>query len=131
MEVIDQRVSQHRANNQFYREHIEKINGVSFQQEPNSEFFSNYWLTAITVDPAFTGGITNEDIRMAFEAENIESRPLWKPMHLQPVFSYCPYYGDGTSEKLFMNGICLPSGSNLTDFDRERIVSVLNRILKK
>jgi dTDP-4-amino-4,6-dideoxygalactose transaminase len=130
MEVLDQRVVQHRANNKFYRDHIEKINGVTFQREPNSKFCSNYWLTAITVDPSCNHGINNEDIRLALEAENIESRPLWKPMHLQPVFSHCPYYGDGTSDKLFKNGICLPSGSNLTNNDLERIVIVLNRILK-
>lgn len=131
MEVIDQRVSQRRANNQFYRDHIEQIDGITFQQEPNSKFFSNHWLTAITVDPTITSGVTSADIRLAFEDENIESRPLWKPMHLQPVFSHCPFYGDGTSEKLFNIGVCLPSGSNLTDFDRERISLVLRKILKK
>jgi dTDP-4-amino-4,6-dideoxygalactose transaminase len=131
MEVLDQRVLQHRANNQFYREYFEHINGISFQNEPDSNFYSNYWLTAITVNPTYTGGITAEDIRVAFESDNIESRPLWKPMHLQPVFAHCPYYGDGTSEKFFNDGICLPSGSNLTDDERKRIVSVLERILKK
>lgn len=131
MEVLDQRVAQHRSNNQFYRDQIEKLNGIVFQQEPDSKFFSNYWLTAITVDPALTGGITNEHIRKALEAENIESRPLWKPMHLQPVFDYCPYYGDGTSEKLFKNGICLPSGSNLSDSDLERVAIILKNILDK
>ncbi len=131
MEVLDQRVLKHRATNQFYREQIEKINGVSFQQEPNSNFYSNFWLTAITVDPTLSGGLNNEDIRKAFESANIESRPLWKPMHLQPVFAHCPFYGDGTSEKLFNNGICLPSGSNLSDSDLERIICLLKKIFKK
>ena len=131
MEVIDQRVKQHRSNNQFYRDQIEKINGIEFQNEPDSMFYSNYWLTAITVDSALTGGITNDDIRKALEAENIESRPLWKPMHLQPVFDYCPYYGEGTSERLFKNGICLPSGSNLSESDLERVANILKNIVRK
>ncbi len=131
MEFIEQRVSQRRTNNQFYRENIESCKGISFQTEPNGKFFSNYWLTVITIDPEKTFGITGEIIRTALDANNIESRPLWMPMHLQPVFAQCPFYGDGTSEKLFRNGICLPSGSNLTDFDRSRIVTILKGILKK
>jgi dTDP-4-amino-4,6-dideoxygalactose transaminase len=85
-------------------------------------------LSSITIDPKLTNGITRETLRLAFEAENIESRPLWKPMHLQPVFEKYPYYGNKVAETLFENGLCLPSGSNLTDEDRLRIAEVANAI---
>jgi dTDP-4-amino-4,6-dideoxygalactose transaminase len=91
---------------------------------PNNTFFSNYWLSAILIDPAKTVGITREIVRLKLEKSNIESRPLWKPMHLQPVFSeyllwqYC-------RRDTFINGLCLPSGSNLTEEDRHRIKSVI------
>jgi dTDP-4-amino-4,6-dideoxygalactose transaminase len=84
-------------------------------------------LTTILIDPEKTGGITREDLRMALESANIESRPLWKPMHLQPVFNDCPHYGDGTSDSLFANGLCLPSGSILTEKDLSRIVEVIRK----
>ena len=91
---------------------------------PEADFGrSNRWLTCITVEPEEFGA-TQEDIRTALDAENIESRPLWKPLHMQPVFKSFPYYGSYVSEKLFEKGLCLPSGSNLTDDDRERIVSI-------
>jgi dTDP-4-amino-4,6-dideoxygalactose transaminase len=127
MEVLPQRVEQRRKNNQFYREQLSDMKGITFQTEPSPDFFSNYWLTAILIDPAKTGGVSREDLRLALEAENIESRPLWKPMHLQPVFAGCPYYGDGTSERLFENGLCLPSGSILTEKDLERIVENIRK----
>jgi dTDP-4-amino-4,6-dideoxygalactose transaminase len=86
-------------------------------------------LSAITIDAQLTNGIDRETLRLALDAENIESRPLWKPMHLQPVFEKYPYYGDAVAEKLFENGLCLPSGSNLTEEDRERIAEVVRRVL--
>ena len=122
MEVLPQRVVQRRANNQFYREHLSDMEGITFHTEPSPDFFSNYWLTSLIIDPAKTGGVNREDLRLALEAANIESRPLWKPMHLQPVFAGCPYYGDGTSERLFENGLCLPSGSILTETELLRVV---------
>ena len=131
MEVIDQRVIQRRKNQLFYRNLFSGLPGISFQEEPDDRFFSNYWLTAITVDDRQTGGVTCEMLRKALDAENIESRPLWKPMHLQPIFRRYPFYGDGTSERLFRKGQCLPSGSNLTDEDRIRIASVINRLFDK
>jgi len=76
-------------------------------------------------------GKTRLDLQEALERENIESRPLWKPMHLQPVFNSCPAYVNGTSEKLFEQGLCLPSGSNMTDDDRERILKVMLKFLKE
>jgi dTDP-4-amino-4,6-dideoxygalactose transaminase len=93
--------------------------------EPNSDYYSNHWLSAIVVDPKKTGNVTRENIRLELDKENIESRPLWKPMHLQPVFSGYPYYGGTISEGLFENGLCLPSGSNLNDADRHRIAETL------
>ena len=128
MEVLNDRVNQRRANNQRYRGFFKDIIGVTFQTEPNSSYFSNYWLTAILVDPNLTGGISREDVRLTLEANNIESRPLWKPMHLQPVYEGSKFYGSGVCEKLFEQGLCLPSGSNLTEEEFERIFKVLDKI---
>lgn len=128
MEVLDQRVKQRRANNHRYRDFFKDIIGVTFQTEPNSSYFSNYWLTAILIDPALTGGISREDVRLALDAQNIESRPLWKPMHMQPVYEGAKFYGTGECEKLFEQGLCLPSGSNLTEDEFDRISKALSRI---
>jgi dTDP-4-amino-4,6-dideoxygalactose transaminase len=125
MEVLPEHVERRRQNNCFYRRHLSGISGIEFQTEPSPDFYSNYWLTALLIDPQKTGGITRENLRLALEQANIESRPLWKPMHLQPVFAACPFYGDGTSERLFDRGLCLPSGSNLTDDDLMRVVDTI------
>jgi dTDP-4-amino-4,6-dideoxygalactose transaminase len=131
MEVLDERVAQRRANNQCYREFFAGVDGVTFQTEPDADFFSNYWLTAILIDPTLTGGISREEVRLALDAENIESRPLWKPMHMQPVYEGTKFFGSGVCEKLFERGLCLPSGSNLTEDEFDRILSVLSSIFKK
>lgn len=130
MEVLDERVAQRRHNNKRYREFMDGVPGISFQSEPSRDYFSNYWLTAILIEPALTGGITREDVRLALEIENIESRPLWKPMHMQPVYEGSKFYGAGVCEELFEKGLCLPSGSNLTDEEFDRIFDVLKRIFK-
>jgi dTDP-4-amino-4,6-dideoxygalactose transaminase len=130
LEVLDERVAQRRANFFFYKEFFKDIEGVTFLEEVENSF-SNFWLTTILVDEKLTGGITGETIRLALEKGNIEARPLWKPMHLQPIFETSPFYGDGTSEKLFGQGLCLPSGSNMTDDDRERISNTLKSIFKE
>lgn len=130
MEVLDERVAQRRANNQRYRDFFAGIDGVTFQTEPDADYFSNYWLTAILIDSEF-GGISREDVRLALEAVNIESRPLWKPMHLQPVYEGTKFFGLGVCEKLFERGLCLPSGSNLTEEEFDRIFSALSEIFKK
>ena len=130
MEVLNERVDQRRNNNQRYREFFERIAGVTFQTEPNLDYFSNYWLTAILVDPKFTGGISREVIRLALGVENIESRPLWKPMHMQPIYKGAMFFGNGFCEELFEKGLCLPSGSNLTEQEFDRIFSVFSRIFK-
>ncbi len=129
LEVLDLRVRQHREFNQWYRELLKDVPGVTFQSQPSADFFSNFWLTCIVIDPALAG-TDREKLRLAFEAANIESRPLWKPMHLQPVFAGCPAFVNGTSEKLFENGLCLPSGSNIDEEGRERIAEVLKRELR-
>jgi dTDP-4-amino-4,6-dideoxygalactose transaminase len=131
MEVLYERVKQRRANNLRYREFFKNITGVSFQTEPNETYFSNYWLTAVLIDPLLTGGISREDVRLALEAENIECRPLWKPMHLQPVYQGTKFYGSGVCEKLFEQGLCLPSGSNLTEVEFERIFKALSEIFNR
>lgn len=120
MEVLPSRVEARRRMHQFYVDLFANIDGVSVFSEANSDFYSNHWLSAVIVDSKITG-ITREDLRFAFLEDNIESRPLWKPMHLQPVFANSPYYGDKVAEELFDAGLCLPSGSNLTDTERERI----------
>lgn len=130
MEVLDERVAQRRANNKRYRDYFSTREGVELQSEPNADYFSNFWLTAVIIDPAKTGGIDREYVRLEMEKENIECRPLWKPMHLQPVFEGSRFFGEGVCVELFEKGLCLPSGSNLTDEEFERIFAVLDRIFK-
>lgn len=125
MLVLEDRIKQRRTNNEFYRKGLEKVEGISFQTEPSSDYFSNYWLTSILVNPIKTGGKTREDIYDVLNENNIESRPLWKPMHMQPIFSGCPYYGDGTSERLFRDGLCLPSGTSLSFDDVDRVMKTI------
>lgn len=130
MEVLDDRVAARRSMHAFYQDLFKDINGITVFTEPNEDFYSNHWLSAIIVDSAITGK-TREDLRLAFLEDNIESRPLWKPMHLQPVFADAPYYGGKVAEDLFENGLCLPSGSNLTDEDRERIANKIKEVFSK
>ena len=89
------------------------------------DYFSNFWLTAILIDPELTGGITKDDIRLKLDSENIESRPLWKPMHQQPIFKDVPSYINGVSDDLFERGLCLPSGSNLSQNQLNKIISII------
>lgn len=128
MEVLDQHVGYRRKNWERYQDAFRNFKGVSLLEEPDG-YFSNRWLSTIMVDPAYTGGVTREDIRLALEEDNIESRPLWKPMHMQPVFNDAPSYTNGVSEKLFSKGLCLPSGSNLTDDDVKRVIQKITKVL--
>jgi len=130
MEVLDDHVALRRKMHAFYVGIFNDIAGVTVFSEPNENYFSNHWLTAIIIDESKTNGISREDLRLAMEAENIECRPLWKPMHLQPVFANYPYYGDAVAENLFNDGLCLPSGSNLKDADRERIKTLILKVFK-
>jgi dTDP-4-amino-4,6-dideoxygalactose transaminase len=129
MQVLDERVKARRKVFEHYKSFFASVPGVSLFDEPQG-MFSNRWLSTVVIDPKIAG-VTREDVRIALEAENIESRPLWKPLHLQPIFASSPYYGDKISEKLFEHGLCLPSGSNLTQAELERIDAVLSRLFKK
>ncbi len=124
MEVLDKRVEARRNNHFFYVNLFQEIEGVTVFSEPNEDFYSNHWLSAITVDENITGW-SNHDLRLQFRNEKIESRPLWKPMHLQPVFENSIYYGNSVAEDLFNKGLCLPSGSNLTEEQKNRIKEVV------
>lgn len=128
MEVLDQHVTLRRQMHDFYVKLFANNDGVEVFEAPSEDYFANYWLSTITIDENQTKGITRETLRLALEAENIESRPLWKPMHLQSIFSSYPYYGGTIAEELFENGLCLPSGSNLTDSDRARIKAVVEKV---
>ena len=127
MEVLDHHIARRRAIHALYTELLAECEGISVKQNPSTDFDSNFWLTCIEVDPAKCNGKTADDIRLHLESHNIESRLLWRPMHMQPVFADCPYYGDGTSERIFERGLCLPSGSSLTD---EQITFVADTIKK-
>ena len=123
MEVLDKHVSLRREMHSFYKSVFKEIEEASLFSEFNENYFSNFWLSTIV----FSDTKKNpEDLRLLFERENIETRPLWKPMHLQPIFKDAPYFGGNISETLFKNGLCLPSGSNLLVHDKERIKECLN-----
>ena len=124
MFVLDEHVARRRAIHALYTEGFKEVAGISVLQNPSADFDSNFWLTTILVEPK-QAGKTRETVRLALEADNIESRPLWKPMHLQPVYADAPFYGDGTSERLFDTGLCLPSGPTLTDEDIKRVLKVI------
>ena len=125
MEVLPDRIQQRRAINDFYKDVFSNIDAVNLFSEASSDFFSNHWLSSITIDKKVTTR-TNQELMAAFTEENIETRPLWKPMHLQPVFNDCQYYGETVSEELFTAGLCLPSGSNITNDDKNRIYEVIS-----
>lgn len=129
--VLNDRINARRAVFEKYISYFESIKSkgynISLLPEPET-YISNRWLTTIIIDPLQNKGITREKVRLTLEAKDIESRPLWKPMHLQPVFQNYQYYGDRLSEKLFENGLCLPSGSNLTEQEYSRIIHTLNLI---
>ena len=128
MFVLDEHIARRRAIHDLYVKLLNGVKGVEVMCQPEGEGFnSNYWLTCITVKPE-EAGFTREDLRLTLEGDNIESRPLWKRMHLQPVFKEAPFYGDGTSDRLFEIGLCLPSGPTLTDQDIERVAKVVKQL---
>lgn len=133
MKVLDKRVEKKRNIYNTYKNFFDEINkngyNIEFQEERTGDF-SNRWLSCILVNPDKNKGINPTKIRLALEESNIESRPLWKPMHLQPIFSNAPYYGEKTAETLFNNGLCLPSDTKMTDEDFERIFDVLKKIFQ-
>lgn len=121
MEVLDAHVALRRSMNTFYQQLFSSIAGVSVFKTDHTDYFANYWLSAISIDAAKTNGKTSTGLRLFLENLHIECRPLWKPMHLQPIFEAYPYYGGNVSQGLFESGLCLPSGSNLTRDDQNRI----------
>jgi dTDP-4-amino-4,6-dideoxygalactose transaminase len=125
MEILPLRVYQRRKVFEKYKKCLSFIPGIRFQEEPNVSYYSNRWLTAFTIEESL--GFEVEEFRLALEAENIEVRHIWKPMHLQPLFQNCFYFGNGVSEALFHTGICLPSGSNMSELDMGRVLKVLRK----
>lgn len=133
LEVLEDRVAKRKANFEKYQAYFKskEKNGyqVAFQPEL-TESKSNRWLTCIIINPQKNKGKTREDVRIAFEGKNIESRPLWKPMHNQPAYAGLAYVGGNVSGSLFENGLCLPSGSNLSNDDFDRIFDTLDLVFK-
>ncbi|WP_426483855.1 DegT/DnrJ/EryC1/StrS family aminotransferase [Flavobacterium sp. 2] len=127
MKILQENVNLRRENHLFYKEIFKEIEEVEFFDDLNEDFFSNYWLNTILLETESR----RENLRLAFDNANIECRPLWKPMHLQPLFENYPYYGNKIAEKLFENGLCLPSGSNLTNEDKIRIKEVIHNFFNK
>ncbi len=123
MTVLDDHIQRRREIHKIYKELLKSVKGIKVFDDPNENYRSNHWLSCVIIEPEIAG-YTREDLRLAMEKENIETRPLWKPMHLQPVFANSPFYGDGTSENLFDKGLCLPSSPVLSQEDIERVVNV-------
>ena len=129
MQVLDEHIARRRAIHGLYSQGLGSISGIEVQQNPSAQFNSNFWLTSILIDPKQTG-FDREQLRLRLEEENIESRPLWKPMHLQPVFAACPYYGGSVAEGLFERGLCLPSGSGLSDDEIAYVIGVIKSFIR-
>ena len=129
MQVLDEHIARRRAIHGLYSQGLGSISGIEVQQNPSAQFNPNFWLTSILIDPKQTG-FDREQLRLRLEEENIESRPLWKPMHLQPVFAACPYYGGSVAEGLFERGLCLPSGSGLSDDEISRVIGVIKSFIQ-
>jgi len=129
MEVIAHRVNTRRNNFRFYRDALGSLPGFEFIEEPTG-FLSNRWLSTVLIDPEKTAnGVNREHIRLALEQQNIESRPLWKPMHRQPVFQEFPFFGTGVSDDLFARGLCLPSGTQMTVADLHRVTEIVKSLV--
>ena len=128
MEVLEARVARRREIFARYESALSRP-GVAFMPEPEG-LHSTRWLTALTIDPDQTG-VTREDIRLMLLEHQIESRPLWKPMHMQPLYAVTPYHGAGVDERLFANGLCLPSGSDMTDEQQDEVIELVTAFLDK
>ena len=127
LSVLNERIKKRREIHDFYFQILGEVDGISFLNEPQG-FFSNRWLTTIIIDKLKFSNIDREKVRIELLKENIESRPLWKPMHMQPIYKNCSFYGADTCEKIFNNGLCLPSGSSLDEYDKDRIRKILSNI---
>ena len=126
MKILDENINKKRENHKFYKDIFDTIDEAELFEVLNDDYFSNYWLNTMLLETIED----RESLRLAFEKSNIESRPLWKPMHLQPIFEQYPYYGNKVAEDLFERGLCLPSGSNLSDEDKDRIKGVIINFFK-
>ena len=127
LSVLNERIKKRREIHDFYFEILGEVDGISFLNEPQG-FFSNRWLTTIIIDKLKFSNIDREKVRIELLKENIESRPLWKPMHMQPLYKSFSFYGADICEKIFNNGLCLPSGSSLDEVDKDRIRKILCNI---
>jgi len=124
MEVLDKHINLRRDNNKFYQNLFKNIKFVKVHKEYSPDYFSNHWLTCIIINEK-KSNFNKDELRLALKKENIESRPLWKPLHLQPIFSSYKFYGKNICEILFNTGLCLPSGSNLSKYEKSRITNVI------
>lgn len=131
MEVLEDRISQRRANHEYYVDVFSNIDFVQVHKEPNDDYFSNYWLTTILIENNKENNINRETLRLALLGQHIESRPLWKPLHLQPVFRKYDFFGSNIAENLFDRGLCLPSGSNLTIDQKQHVFATISDFLMK
>lgn len=128
MEALSDRVNQRRANFEFYKKELSHLPAISFIDEPVG-YFSNRWLTTIIIDSDLSNGVSREDLRLGLEVFNIESRPIWKPMHLQPIFEKATFFGrDRISDGIFENGLCLPSGSNLSEDNLQFVIEKIKNL---
>lgn len=130
MEVIEDHLARRREIHGLYVRALSGIDGIEVHDNPSPDFNSNFWLTTITLDPEVIS-TTPDELRLALDANNIESRLLWRPMHIQPVYSDSPYYGGTVAEDLFARGLCLPSGSSLSDADIARVVETILSSVKR
>lgn len=131
MTILDEHIAHHRSLAALYAELLADVDGIDFHGNPSPEFDSNFWLSTITVDPQLTGGLTADSLRRHFEEINVETRLLWKPMHMQPVFSGCPAYTNGVSTHLFERGLCLPSGPWVSHENVHMIVEEMKSCLRR
>lgn len=129
MDVLADHVARRQEIHELYSKGLANLPQIKVLENPNNNFKSNFWLTTILIEPSC--GITPDEIRVALNRENIETRLLWRPMHMQPIYNDAPYYGDTVCEKLFNQGLCLPSGSSLTDEDISRVIEALYKVLLK
>lgn len=127
MEVLEERIRTRREINKMYIDLFNKKSGIKILTEPNENYYSNFWLTTLLIEKE-SFGMDREELRLLLKEMNIESRPLWKPMHMQPVFKDYPFYSNGVSEELFTKGLCMPSGTNMSENDIKRIIQVLNKL---
>ena len=130
MTVLNEHIAHHRRIHELYKQAFADVDGIELKSNPDERFNANYWLSTILIDKNVTG-FDYEELRIALDAKGIEARPLWKPMHLQPIFANNPRYVDGTAERLFNRGLCIPAGPCVTDEDVAYIVREIKKSMKK